>query len=101
PTLHTLPAGASTAPRPHTTTRTRPAIPMLGKRLARIVADSILSDALAAVAPHISITALCFYNVSTRYTFSRIFEKDMSSPKALAARREVVVDTIERWCAAK
>jgi len=44
---------------------------------------------------------LCFYNVSNRYTFSHIFEKDMSSPKALAARREIVVDTIERWCAAK
>jgi hypothetical protein len=47
---------------------------------------------------HMSISALSFFNVANRYTFSQIFGKDMISPKALLARREVVVDMIERWC---
>jgi AcrR family transcriptional regulator len=46
---------------------------------------------------HMSISALCFYNVSNRHTFSRIFERDMTTPKAVSARRETVVDTILRW----
>lgn len=47
---------------------------------------------------HMSISALCFYNVSNRYTFSTIFGRDMTSPKAASARREVVADMIEKWC---
>ncbi|MEP6679359.1 MAG: hypothetical protein ABJB78_08670 [Betaproteobacteria bacterium] len=41
-----------------------------------------------------TISALCFYNVSNRYTFSMIFKADMASPAALAARRESVVATV-------
>jgi AcrR family transcriptional regulator len=46
---------------------------------------------------HMSISALCFFNVANRPTFSTIFNRDMSSPKALAARRAQVVDTIVRY----
>jgi len=86
---------------PNIKARNRTVIAMLGRLIDRGVADGIFREDLDPVELHMSISALCFYNVSNRYTFSRIFEKDMSSPKALAARREVVVDTIERWCAAK
>ncbi|HET9046087.1 MAG TPA: hypothetical protein VFO33_03945 [Casimicrobiaceae bacterium] len=41
-----------------------------------------------------TISALCFYNVSNRYTFSTIFKIDMESPEASAARRESVVETV-------
>lgn len=41
-----------------------------------------------------SIAALNFFNVSNRHTFSRIFDRDMTSPEANAARRESVVRTI-------
>jgi hypothetical protein len=44
-----------------------------------------------------SISALCFFNVANRATFSRIFKRDMSSPKALARRREIVVDTVVKF----
>jgi hypothetical protein len=37
---------------------------------------------------------LCFHNVSNRHTFSIIFKRDMTSPAALRARREVVIETI-------
>ena len=43
---------------------------------------------------HMSISALCFYNVSNRYSFSTIFKADMTSPGALAARRESIAATI-------
>ena len=36
---------------------------------------------------HMSISALCIFNVANRATFSTIFKRDMASPKALAARR--------------
>ncbi len=41
-----------------------------------------------------SISALCFYSVSNRYTFSTIFKADMTSPKALAARKKSIIETI-------
>jgi AcrR family transcriptional regulator len=46
---------------------------------------------------HMSISALCYFNVSNRHTFSIIFKRDMGAPKQLAARREVAVETILRF----
>ena len=46
---------------------------------------------------HMSISALCFFNVANRATFSRIFKREMASPQALARRREIVTDTILRF----
>ena len=43
---------------------------------------------------HMSISALCFYSVSDRHTFSTIFKVDMTTPKALAARKKSIVATI-------
>jgi AcrR family transcriptional regulator len=43
---------------------------------------------------HMSISALCFYSVSNRHTFSTIFKVDMTTPKALAARKKSVIATI-------
>jgi AcrR family transcriptional regulator len=43
---------------------------------------------------HMSISALCFYSVSNRHTFSTIFKVDMTTPKALAARKKSIVATI-------
>jgi hypothetical protein len=73
---------------------------MLRKLIERGVAAHAFRSDLDPVEVHMSISALCFYNVSNRYTFSAIFEKDMVSPKALAKRREIVVDMVSRWCRA-
>jgi AcrR family transcriptional regulator len=43
---------------------------------------------------HMSISALCFYSVSNRHTFSTIFKVDMTTPKALAARKKSIISTI-------
>jgi AcrR family transcriptional regulator len=73
---------------------------MLRKLLDRGVAARVFRDDLDPIDVHMSISALCFYNVSNRYTFSQIFDRDMSSPKALKRRRETVIDIVERWCCA-
>jgi hypothetical protein len=46
-----------------------------------------------------SISALCFFNVANRHTFSTIFKVDMTSPAATAARRESVAEMILRFVA--
>ena len=43
---------------------------------------------------HMTISALGIFNVANRATFSTIFKRDMSSPKALAARRNEIVEMI-------
>jgi Tetracyclin repressor-like, C-terminal domain len=46
---------------------------------------------------HMSISALSFFNVANRATFSQIFSRDMGSQEALARRREVVIETLMRY----
>jgi AcrR family transcriptional regulator len=43
---------------------------------------------------HMSISALGIFNVANRATFSTIFKRDMTSPRALKARRGEVVEII-------
>jgi hypothetical protein len=45
---------------------------------------------------HWQISALCFFNVSNRATFSKIFKRDLGSKKSLASLREAVVEMIVR-----
>jgi AcrR family transcriptional regulator len=78
--------------------RNRTVIAMVREILDRGIAAGVFRGDLDPVDVHMTISALCFYNVSNRYTFSRIFDRDMTSPKAVAARREVVVDIMDRWC---
>ncbi len=46
---------------------------------------------------HMTISALSFFNVSNRHTFSLIFKHDMTSPKAHAARRANVIEAVMRY----
>ncbi len=43
---------------------------------------------------HMTISALGIFTVANRATFSTIFKRDMSSPKALATRRDEIVGMI-------
>ncbi|MCI4591960.1 TetR family transcriptional regulator [Sphingobium sp. BYY-5] len=78
--------------------RNRKVVEQLRGILARGVASEHFREGIDPVELHMTISALCFYNVSNRYTFSYGFERDMSSPKALARRRMSVIDVIESWC---
>jgi AcrR family transcriptional regulator len=45
---------------------------------------------------HMSISALCFFTVGNRHTFSLGFKRDLTSQKALNARRANIVDMVMR-----
>jgi AcrR family transcriptional regulator len=68
--------------------------------LARICergsAIGVFRPDIDAVDLHWAISALCFFNVSNRATFSLIFNRDMVSSEALAARRRQVIDIVLR-----
>ncbi len=48
---------------------------------------------------HWQVSALCFFNVSNRATFSKIFGRDMGSPPEQANLRQNAVDMILRFVA--
>ena len=74
-----------------------PAIATLRDIYGRGRAAGVFRDGIDEIDLHMSISALCFFNVANRATFSRIFQRDMVSPQALARRREIVIDTILRY----
>jgi hypothetical protein len=80
--------------------RNQAVIAMMQRLVDRGVEAGSFRRDIDPVELHMTISALCFYNVSNRYTFGRIFQRDMTSVAALAHRREVIVDIIERWCRA-
>src|SRR5204862_1603328 len=73
------------------------AIDKIRRLYERGVDAGLFRAGLDPVDIHMTISALCFFNVSNRATFSLIFERDMTSPKALAKRRAIVVETILRY----
>lgn len=79
-------------------TRNISVVNTLGALLRRGEEIGEFRSGIDAVNLHMTISALCFYNVSNRHTFSRIFDWDMTSPAAVARRRAIVVDTVMRWC---
>jgi hypothetical protein len=72
------------------------AIEQIKRVCARGAAAGVMRPDIDPVDLHMSISALCFFNVSNRHTFSKIFRIDMTSPDYLAARRESVADLIVR-----
>src|SRR5262245_30398126 len=63
------------------------AIDTLRELLARGQRDGAFRRDIDPVDLHMSISALCIFNVANRATFSTIFKRDMGSAKALSARR--------------
>jgi len=75
----------------------RSAIVLLEQLCRRGVSEGVFRADLDPVDLHMSISALSFYNVSNRHTFSFIFDRDLGAPQVHAARRDAVVDTILRY----
>jgi AcrR family transcriptional regulator len=74
-----------------------PAIDALRELLRRGQRSGVFRGDVDPVDLHMTISALAFFNVGNRATFSKIFKRDMTSPKALAARRDQVVETVLRY----
>jgi AcrR family transcriptional regulator len=72
------------------------AIDTIGRLLQRGAEAGVFRGGLDAVELHWKISALCFFNVSNRATFSSIFKRDLASARSLASLREGVVDMILR-----
>jgi hypothetical protein len=54
---------------------------------------------LDPVEVHWQISALCFFNVSNRATFSKIFKRDLGSEESLTSLRERAVEAVLRFVA--
>lgn len=72
------------------------AIDALQDLLARGRRTGVFRPDLDSLEVHMTISALCVFNVANRATFSTIFKRDMASPRALAKRRAEVADIIWR-----
>ncbi|AUN32272.1 hypothetical protein IP70_03430 [alpha proteobacterium AAP38] len=62
------------------------------------VAEGLFRADIDPVELHMTISALSFYNVSNRYTFSTIFGYELGSEEAAARRKEQVVEIVMTWC---
>ena len=74
-----------------------PAIDALRDLLTRGQRAGIFRKDVDPVDLHMTISALSFFNVANRPTFSTIFKRDMASAKAQTARRAQVVETVLRY----
>ncbi len=63
----------------------------------RGVAEGVFREGLDVIDLHMTISALSFFNVANRATFSKIFKVDMQSPESLAERRRQVGETVVRY----
>ncbi|AXB79737.1 TetR family transcriptional regulator [Novosphingobium sp. P6W] len=75
-------------------------LPKTRSLIDRGVAEGVFREGLDPVDLHMTISALAFYFVSNRYTFSTIFGVDTASEQAAARRRDQVVETVLRYCRA-
>ena len=63
----------------------RPIIQRIERLLRRGYEVELFRQSITPIEVHMTISALCFFNISNRATFSAVFDVDMQSP---AARRE-------------
>jgi AcrR family transcriptional regulator len=74
-----------------------PAINAVKDVYRRGVEAGVFRSHIDPVDLHMSISALCFFNVSNRHTFSLIFKRDLDSPAAVVARRDAIIDMVVRY----
>jgi AcrR family transcriptional regulator len=74
-----------------------PAIDAVRTVYERGVAEGVFRKNIDPIDLHMSISALCFFNVSNRHTFSLIFKRDLESPRAVSTRRDSIVEMVVRY----
>lgn len=72
------------------------AIDSVRRLYERGVEQGVFRSGLDPIEVHWQISALCFFNVSNRATFSKIFKRDLGSKKSLDSLREAVVEMVVR-----
>ncbi len=76
------------------------AIGRIASIYARGVIDGVFRPGLDPVELHWQVSALCFFNVSNRATFSRIFGRDFGAAEMQARLRRNAVEMVLRFVAA-
>jgi AcrR family transcriptional regulator len=74
-----------------------PAIQSIQKLIDRGVAAGVFRTDLDAIDLHSTISALAFFNVSNRHTFSTIFKRDTHAGEGLVQRRANIIDVVTRY----
>lgn len=74
-----------------------PAINAVRQVYERGVKAGVFRSGIDPVDLHMSISALSFFNVSNRHTFSLIFKRDLESPAAVVARRDSIIEMVVRF----
>lgn len=73
------------------------AIATISRVYQRGVESGVFRPGLEPVELHWQISALCFFNVSNRATFSKIFGRNFGAPKALATLKRNAVEMVVRY----
>lgn len=73
------------------------AIDHIARIYQRGVADGLFREGLDPLELHWQVSALCFFNVSNRATFSKIFGRDIGLEDQLARLRHNTVESIVRF----
>ena len=77
------------------------AIDTISRLYERGVKAGVFRRGIDPIDLHWQISALCFFSVSNRATFSKIFSRNLKSKKALAHLREQTVEMIQRFAGAR
>jgi AcrR family transcriptional regulator len=75
----------------------RSVIALLKSIIDQGVSEGLFRADIDPVDLHMSISALCFYNVSNRYTFASNFGVDFGAAEFRAKRRAQVADIVLAW----
>ena len=75
------------------------AIDHIARIYARGVEEGVFRPGLDPVELHWQVSALCFFNVSNRATFSKIFGRDFGAPKQLERLKRNTVEMMLRFVA--
>ncbi len=78
-------------------TRNRTVIESLGSILSKGAAQGLFRSGIDPLDLHMTISALCFYNVSNRHTFRHNFGVDFAEPQTRASRREQIIQCVLAW----
>jgi AcrR family transcriptional regulator len=76
------------------------AIDTISRLYERGVKGGVFRRGIDPIDLHWQISALCFFSVSNRATFSKIFSRDLKSKKAVARLREQAAEMVERFARA-
>ena len=74
-----------------------PAIDATKRILERGEKAGVFRRGIDPIELHMTISALSFHHVANRYSFSSVFDIDMTSSAAIARRREAIADLVLAW----